>query len=117
MAQKNIQQLLAVPAKDIMTETVLAITPDDSLAFALKALVEKKVHTLMVVTRNKLMGTISEEDFLFRIEAKDLENKTVELSRRELLNEEKKHPVADRIEASGPLRWWWLTMLAGRIVH
>ena len=51
-------------AKDVMTEQVITVTPDSSIAQAAKLIASKSVSGLVVVENGKPVGVISESDII-----------------------------------------------------
>jgi CBS domain-containing protein len=55
--------------KDVMTAHVLSVTPNDSIFVAARVMLQKKISGLPVVDgQGKLVGIVSEGDFLRRVE-------------------------------------------------
>jgi CBS domain-containing membrane protein len=61
-AQRKLLDSLAV--KDVMTTEVVTIRPDASLVFAARVLSEKKIGCLPVVENGRLVGILTEGDFV-----------------------------------------------------
>ena len=61
-AQRQLMDTLVV--KEVMTAEVLTTTPDTPLAEAAKVLVERKIGCLPVVDGGRLIGIITEADFV-----------------------------------------------------
>jgi CBS domain-containing membrane protein len=61
-AQRKLLDSLAV--KDVMTTEVVAIRPDASLVYAARVLTEKKIGCLPVVENGRLVGILTEGDFV-----------------------------------------------------
>ena len=61
-AQRQLMDTLVV--KEVMTSEVLTTTPDTPLAEAAKVLVERKIGCLPVVDGGRLIGIITEADFV-----------------------------------------------------
>lgn len=61
-AQRKLLDSLAV--KDVMTTDVVTIRPDASLAYAARLLTEKKIGCLPVVENGRLVGILTEGDFV-----------------------------------------------------
>src|SRR5262245_14942427 len=51
-------------ARDVMTRDVLSISPHDDFAAALALLLKRRIHSLPVVDRGRLVGMVSSRDFL-----------------------------------------------------
>lgn len=59
----------AITAKDIMSARVASISPDASARLAAKTMLKRKVSALLVLdTKRRLLGVISEGDLVHRIE-------------------------------------------------
>ncbi len=61
-AQRKILDTLAV--KDVMATEVVTIRPDASLAYAARLLTERKIGCLPVVENGRLVGILTEGDFV-----------------------------------------------------
>jgi CBS domain-containing membrane protein len=61
-AQRQLLDSLAV--KDVMTTEVVTIRPDASLVYAARVLTEKKIGCLPVVENGRLVGILTEGDFV-----------------------------------------------------
>ena len=61
-AQKEF--LGAVPVKEVMTDDVVTIGPDDDVRQAARVMVERKIGCLPVVENDELLGLLSESDVL-----------------------------------------------------
>src|SRR5579872_542157 len=61
-AQRQLMDTLAV--KEVMTSEVITTTPDTPLAEAARLLVERKIGCLPVVEAGRLVGIITEGDFV-----------------------------------------------------
>jgi CBS domain-containing protein len=61
-AQRQLMDTLVV--KEVMTSDVLTTTPDTPLAEAAQVLVERKIGCLPVVEAGRLVGIITEADFV-----------------------------------------------------
>lgn len=61
-AQRQLLDSLAV--KDVMTTEVVTIRPDTSLVYAARLLSEKKIGCLPVVENGRLIGILTEGDFV-----------------------------------------------------
>ncbi len=61
-AQQKLLGLLRV--KDVMSTDVLSTTPDASLASAARTMTEKKIGCLVVVEGDRLVGILTESDFV-----------------------------------------------------
>jgi CBS domain-containing membrane protein len=61
-AQRKLLDSLAV--KDVMTTEVVTIRPDASLVYAARLLTEKKIGCLPVVESGRLVGILTEGDFV-----------------------------------------------------
>ena len=53
-----------VPVSQVMTTKIYAVTPETSLHKAAEVMMEKKIHHLIVMDDNKLIGIISALDFV-----------------------------------------------------
>ena len=56
--------LSSVVVKEVMTETVITITPDTTLAEAARVMSERKIGCLPVVEQGTLVGILTEGDFV-----------------------------------------------------
>lgn len=56
--------LESLPVKEVMRSSVETIGPDSSLADAAKSMIENKIGCLPVTEKNRLVGIITEGDFL-----------------------------------------------------
>jgi CBS domain-containing membrane protein len=61
-AQRKILDTLSV--KDVMNTSVISITPDAPLVEAAKILMERKIGSLPVVDNGRLVGILTEGDFV-----------------------------------------------------
>jgi CBS domain-containing membrane protein len=61
-AQRKILDTLAV--KDVMATEVVTIRPDASLVYAARVLTERKIGCLPVVDDGRLVGILTEGDFV-----------------------------------------------------
>ena len=61
-AQRQLMDTLVV--KEVMTSDVITTTPDTPLAEAARVLIERKIGCLPVVEGGRLVGIITEEDFV-----------------------------------------------------
>lgn len=61
-AQHRLMAQLRV--KDIMTNGAVTIAPDASLVEAARLMIERKIGSLMVVERSRLVGILTEGDFV-----------------------------------------------------
>ena len=61
-AQRQLMDTLVV--KEVMTSDVITTTPDTPLAEAARVLIERKIGCLPVVEAGRLVGIITEEDFV-----------------------------------------------------
>ncbi|NLE05750.1 MAG: CBS domain-containing protein [Crenarchaeota archaeon] len=55
---------LSIPAKGIMTSPVISVAPKTTLREAEKKMSEMKIHSLLVVSNNRLVGIVTKLDFL-----------------------------------------------------
>jgi CBS domain-containing protein len=58
------QSLETLPVKEVMRSTIETIDPDSSLADAAKKMIEDKIGCLPVTEKNRLVGILTEGDFL-----------------------------------------------------
>lgn len=63
LAERN-EIKLSIPAREIMKKDVETISPDETVLGAAKILKENKYGCLPVVNSNKLIGIITEADFI-----------------------------------------------------
>jgi CBS domain-containing membrane protein len=68
-AQRKLLDSLAV--KDIMTTEVVTVRPDASLVYAARLLTERKIGCLPVVENGRLVGILTEGDFVALIARRD----------------------------------------------
>jgi CBS domain-containing protein len=68
-AQRQLMDTLVV--KELMTSDVITTTPDTLLADAARVLVERKIGCLPVVEAGRLVGIITESDFVARVARKN----------------------------------------------
>ena len=68
-AQRQLMDTLLV--KEVMTSEVITATPDTPLAEAAQVLVERKIGCLPVVEAGRLVGIITEADFVALAARKD----------------------------------------------
>ncbi|HEV2170637.1 MAG TPA: CBS domain-containing protein [Candidatus Binatus sp.] len=61
-AQRQLLDSLSV--KDVMTTEVITVIPDASLVYAARVLTEKKIGCLPVVEKGRLVGILTEGDFV-----------------------------------------------------
>jgi CBS domain-containing protein len=61
-------------AKDVMTKEVVWVNPDAPLAEVAELMARREVSGIPVVAQGKVVGVISEKDFLFRMGAKEIKN-------------------------------------------
>jgi CBS domain-containing protein len=61
-AQKEF--LVTVPVKEVMTDEVVTIGPDEDVKSAARKMLELKIGCLPVVEKEKLLGLLSESDLL-----------------------------------------------------
>jgi CBS domain-containing membrane protein len=69
-AQRKILDTLSV--KDVMATEVVTISPDASLAYAARLLTERKIGCLPVVENGRLVGILTEGDFVALIARGDV---------------------------------------------
>jgi CBS domain protein len=69
-AQREILDTLSV--KDVMATEVVTIRPDASLAYAARLLTERKIGCLPVVENGRLVGILTEGDFVALVARGDL---------------------------------------------
>ncbi|NNF34895.1 MAG: CBS domain-containing protein [Saprospiraceae bacterium] len=53
-----------VPVSQVMTRKIYAVTPDTSIQKAAEVMIEKKIHHLVVMDGEELVGIISALDFV-----------------------------------------------------
>ena len=58
------QTLNTIAVKEAMTDKVLTTTPDTLLAESAKLMIERKIGCLPVIDGNRLVGMLSESDFV-----------------------------------------------------
>ena len=57
--------------KDVMSEEVITITPDETAVSAAKLMSANNISSIIVVDRGSVVGIVTEKDFLARVSAKD----------------------------------------------
>jgi CBS-domain-containing membrane protein len=62
--EKEVQKIAATQVAQAMTAKPLTVRPDTSIEDIASLMVEKKLHTLPVVAKGKLVGIIGKEDML-----------------------------------------------------
>jgi CBS domain-containing protein len=60
-----------IPVKEVMTTQILTARPDESLASAARRMLEHKIGCLPVVEDGKLIGILTEADFVSAIARDD----------------------------------------------
>jgi CBS domain-containing membrane protein len=68
-AQRKLLDSLAV--KDVMTSQVVTVRPDASLVYAARVLTERKIGCLPVVEDGRLVGILTEGDFVALVARND----------------------------------------------
>lgn len=63
------------PVKHIMNSNLITVTPNTSLTKAASIMVENHVGALIVMSRKKPVGIVTERDFLYRAMANNLDPK------------------------------------------
>ncbi|WP_254545824.1 CBS domain-containing protein [Halomarina pelagica] len=93
-------RLLDLPARDVMTPTVLTATPGESLADAVGRMLENGVSSLVVVTdEGYATGIVTETDALRSLTWTPEERLPVQLRNVDLLVTLTREDIAERIEA------------------
>lgn len=63
--EKASQEFLkSVPVKEAMSDEVITVAPSDDVTVAAKLMIEKKIGCLPVVDGEKLVGLVTETDFV-----------------------------------------------------
>ncbi len=62
--KKALENLKLCPVRDIMTKTVHAISPDDSLEKASGVMVKYKINRLPVIENGRLVGIVARSDII-----------------------------------------------------
>jgi CBS-domain-containing membrane protein len=62
--EKEVQKIAATRVEQAMTPKPLTVRPETSLEDIASLMVEKKLHTLPVVDKGKLVGIVGKEDML-----------------------------------------------------
>jgi len=77
-----------ITVADIMTRDVISVKPDTSLLDCAKIFVQKRIGSLVVVDKKRLVGFISQRDILWALtkkSKKELSNiKVIDISRRKI---------------------------------
>lgn len=75
---------------DVMTREPVIVKPDDNLLYCAKRIVRKKVGTLLLVDKKKLVGFINERDILWALvkkSKKDLSKiKAIDISAKKIIS-------------------------------
>lgn len=58
------QRIEHLKVRDIMTSSIISVTPTQTLQEAADLMLEKKIHRLLVIEDDKLVGVISATDFV-----------------------------------------------------
>ena len=69
--RKRLQHMLGTQARDVMTEKVLTVPPDEDVETLAELMVKKRVNPVPVVEGDRLVGIVSRADII-RMMARDL---------------------------------------------
>lgn len=70
--RKRIQHMLGALARDVMTDEVVTIGPDEELEVLAELMVKRRVNPVPVVDQGRLVGIVSRADII-RMMARDLQ--------------------------------------------
>ncbi len=70
--RERLQHMLGTLARDVMTEKVVTIGPDEELEALAELMVKRRVNPVPVVENGRLVGIVSRSDII-RMMARDLE--------------------------------------------
>jgi CBS domain-containing protein len=70
--QERLRHMLGTEVRDVMTEKVVTIGPDEELEALAELMVKKRVNPLPVVEDDRLVGIVSRSDII-RMMARDLD--------------------------------------------
>lgn len=70
--RRRLQHMLGTLVKDVMTEKVISVTPDEELEVLAGLMVKRRVNPVPVVENDRLVGIVSRSDII-RMMAQDLE--------------------------------------------
>ena len=68
--EKRLRHMLGTLAKDVMTDDVVTVAPDDDVEHLADVLVKRKVNPVPVVVEGRLVGIVSRTDII-RMMARD----------------------------------------------
>ena len=71
--QERMQHMLGTHARDVMTEDVVSIGPDEELETLAELMVKRRVNPVPVIDDGKLVGIVSRSDIIGMM-ARDLED-------------------------------------------
>jgi CBS domain-containing protein len=71
--RERLQHMLGTLARDVMTEKVVTIGPDEELEGLAELMVKRRVNPVPVVENGRLVGIVSRSDII-RMMARDLES-------------------------------------------
>jgi CBS domain-containing protein len=71
--RERLQHMLGTFARDVMTEKVVTIGPDEELEVLAELMVKRRVNPVPVVDEGRLVGIVSRSDII-RMMARDLES-------------------------------------------
>jgi len=69
--RKRLQHMLGTQARDVMTEKVVTVGPDEDVEALAELMVKKEVNSVPVVEQGRLVGIVSRADII-RMMARDL---------------------------------------------
>jgi CBS domain-containing protein len=69
--RKRLQHMLGTHARDVMTEKVVTVGPDEEVEALAELMVKKEVNSVPVVEHGRLVGIVSRADII-RMMARDL---------------------------------------------
>jgi CBS domain-containing protein len=104
-----------VLVKDIMTRSPVTVSPDTNLLDCAKIMVKKKVGSLLLADRKKLLGFISEKDILWALVKKsksDLSKiRAIEISPKKIITINPLYSVKEAIDKMKSTRFERLPVL------
>jgi CBS domain-containing protein len=91
-----------IPVMDIMTRSPITVSPDTNLLDCAKIMVKKKVGSLLLAEKKKLVGFISEKDILWALVKKsknDLSKiRAIEISPKKIITINPSSTIQDAVE-------------------
>lgn len=103
---------------DVMTKDFVKIKPDTNLLDCAKKMVKKKVGSLLIVDKKKLVGFITQEDILWALvkkSKKDLTNiKAIEISVKKIATIKPLTPIKKTLEKMKKLKFKRLPVIQNK---